>query len=116
MGPTLLLAALIGAAGVAPAMAQADGAVADILRRAGIAPTPGAVMGTDPKARANVLDALERISPLPPDLHDRETVPPPDREAVMDRLGLTRHSNAPLTRMTDRTPTRAEIVDALAGR
>lgn len=116
MGPTLLLAALIGAASVAPAMAQADGAVADILRRAGIAPTPGAVMGTDPKARANVLDALEQTSPLPPDLRDRETAPPPDREAVMDRLGLSRHPNAPVTRMTDRTPTRTDIIDALTGR
>jgi hypothetical protein len=26
---------------------------------------------------------------------------------VMDGLGLSRHSNAPVTRMSDRTPTRA---------
>ena len=110
------LAALVVAASVAPAIAQAEGAVAEILRRAGIAPTPGALMGTDPKARASALDALERASPLPPDLRDREAIPPPDREAVMNRLGLTLHPNAPVTRMTDRTPTRAEIVDALAGR
>lgn len=116
MGRALALAAVVAAASLAPATAQSDGAVAEILRRAGIAPTPGAVMGTDPKARAGALDALERTYPLPPDVRDREDTPPPNREAVMDRLGLTRHPSAPVTRMTDRTPTRAEIVDALAGR
>lgn len=116
MGRILALAGLVVMAGLAPAAAQADGAVAEVLRRAGIAPTPGAVLGTDPKTRVTALDALERTYPLPPDLRDRENTPPPDREAVMDRLGLTRHPNAPVTRLTDRTPTRAEIVDALAGR
>lgn len=116
MGRTLLLSALIAAASLTPALAQSEGAVAEVLRRAGVVPTPGAVMGTDPKARASALDALERTYPLPPELRDRENSPPADREAVMDRLGLTRHPNATVTRMTDRTPTRAEIVDALAGR
>ncbi|MDW8443987.1 MAG: hypothetical protein RML45_06545 [Acetobacteraceae bacterium] len=74
------------------------------------------MLGTDPKARADALDALERSYRLPPELRDRENTPPPDREAVMDRLGLSRHPKAAVTRMTDRTPTRAEIVDALAGR
>ncbi|WP_114377898.1 hypothetical protein [Elioraea thermophila] len=116
MDRSWLLAVLVVAVNVGPVWAQADGAVAEILRRAGVAPIPGAVMGTDPKARASALDALERTYPLPPDLRDRENTVPPDREAVMDRLGLTRHPDAPVVRMTDRTPTRAEIVDALAGR
>ncbi|MCS6853263.1 MAG: hypothetical protein NZ523_00700 [Elioraea sp.] len=116
MGPRMVVAAMVLAAGMAPALAQAEGAVAEILRRAGVAATPGAVLGTDPKARADALDALERGYRLPPELRDRENTLPPDREAVMDRLGLSRHPNASVTRMTDRMPTRAEIVDALAGR
>lgn len=116
MGRSLLLAVLVVAASLAPAAAQSDGAVAELLRRAGVSPTPGALMGTDPKARSSALDALERTYPLPPELRDRENTLPPDREAVMDRLGLIRHPHAPVTRLTDRTPSRAEIVDALAGR
>jgi hypothetical protein len=101
----------------AAAQAQApDGAVAEILRRAGVPPSPQALAGTDPKARTIALDSLERGYPLPRSVLDREGTPPPDAEAIMDRLGLVRRPGAPTTDLSGRTPSRQEIVDALAGR
>lgn len=93
-----------------------ESAVAAILRRAGVAPTEGALSGTDPKARAQALDALERGYPLPRSVLDRENTPPPDAEAVMDRLGLVRHPGAPMTDLSGRRPAAREITDALRPR
>jgi hypothetical protein len=93
-----------------------ESAVAAILRRAGVAPTEGALAGTDPKARAQALDALERGYPLPRSVLDRENTPPPDAEAVMDRLGLVRHPGAPMTDLSGRRPAAREITDALRPR
>jgi hypothetical protein len=104
---------------LAPAAAHAqapDSAVAAVLRRAGVAPTEGALAGTDPKARAQALDALERAYPLPRNLLDREDTPPPNAGAVMDRLGLVRREGAPVTDLSGRRPTSREIVDALGPR
>ncbi len=121
--PTLrrATAALLVAAAASEAAAQAtapprDGAVAAILRRAGVAPTEGALAGTDAKARAQALDALEGSYPLPRTLLDRENTPPPDAEAVMDRLGLVRHPGAPMTDLSGRRPAAREITDALRPR
>jgi hypothetical protein len=111
----ILAAPLLLAAAAVQAQPQ-DGAVAELLRRAGVAPTPEAIAGTDPKARATVLDALERTYPLPRSVLDREGTPPPDAEAIMDRLGLVRRAGAPVTDLTGHTPSRQELVDALAGR
>lgn len=111
----LALAVTVGVAAQAAAQSP-DGAVAGVLRRAGVEPTTGALMGIDPKARAEALDALERAYPLPREVLDREDTLPADREALMDRLGLIRRPDAPVTRVTGRTPGRGEIVDALAGR
>lgn len=111
----LLTASLLLAATAADAQPQ-EGAVADLLRRAGVTPNAQMIAGTDPKARATALDALERTYPLPRAVAEREGTPPPDAEAVMDRLGLVRHPGAPVTNLTGHTPSRQEIVDALAGR
>lgn len=127
LGPAALALLVAGAGGEAAAQgttqgttqggAQAqDGAVAAILRRAGVAPTEGALTGTDPKARAQALDALERAYPLPRNVLDRENTPPPDAEAVMDRLGLVRHPAAPVTDLSGRRPAAREITDALRPR
>ena len=113
--PLAVLACLTATA--VPVVAQPDeSAVAQVLRRAGVAPSPGALAGTDAKARAQALDALERAYPLPRNLLDREDTPPPNAAEVMDRLGLVRHGGAPTTDMRGRTPSRQEIVDALAPR
>jgi hypothetical protein len=101
---------------MAAAAQPADSAVAAVLRRAGVAPTEGALAGTDAKARAQALDALERSYPLPRSLLDREDTPPPDAGAVMDRLGLVRRDGAPVTDLSGRRPTSREIVDALGPR
>lgn len=93
-----------------------ESAVAAILRRAGVAPTEGALAGTDPKARAQALDALERSYPLPRSVLDRENTPPPDAEAVMDRLGLVRHPGVSVTDLSGRSPAAREITDALRPR
>lgn len=111
----LLTASLLLAATAVEAQ-QEDGAVADLLRRAGVTPNAQMIAGTDAKARATALDALERTYPLPRAVLDREGTPPPDAEAVMDRLGLVRRPGAPVTNLTGHTPSRQEIVDALAGR
>jgi hypothetical protein len=96
--------------------AAGESAVAAILRRAGVAPTESALAGTDAKARAQALDSLERGYPLPRSVLDRENTPPPDAEAVMDRLGLVRRPGAPVTDLSGRAPTRGEITDALRPR
>lgn len=123
LGPAAaaLLVAAAGSQAVAqaspsPSAAPQDGAVAAILRRAGVAPTQGALAGTDAKARAEALDALERAYPLPRNVLDRENTPPPDAEAVMDRLGLVRHPRAPITDLSGRRPAAREITDALRPR
>ncbi|GIX08312.1 MAG: hypothetical protein KatS3mg116_0022 [Elioraea sp.] len=112
--PLLALPILVAAA-AAEAQPQ-DGAVADLLRRAGVAPTAQAVAGSDPKSRALVLDSIERTYPLPRAVLDREGTPPPDADAIMDRLGLVRRPGVPVADLTGHAPTRQEIVDALAGR
>lgn len=109
----LLAAPLLATAARAEAP---DGAVAELLRRAGVPATPQAIAGTDPKARALVLEALERTYPLPRSVLEREGTPPPDAEAIMDRLGLVRRPGVPVTNLAGHVPTREEIVDALAGR
>jgi hypothetical protein len=114
-----LAAALVvaGADGHAqPAAQEGESAVAAVLRRAGIAPTEGALAGTDPKARAAALDALERSYPLPRSVLDRENSPPPDREAIMDRLGLVRRPGVPVTDLSGAPPTARQITDALKPR
>lgn len=111
----LLALPIVLAAAAAEAQPQ-DGAVAALLRRAGVPPTQQALAGTDPKARAIALDALERTYPLPRAVLDHEGTPPPDAEAIMDRLGLVRRPGVPVADLTGHTPTRQEIVDALAGR
>lgn len=111
----LLALPLLAAASVAEAQPQ-EGAVADLLRRAGVPPTAQAIAGRDPKTRAIALDAMERLYPLPRSVLDREGTPPPDADAIMDRLGLVRRTAAPVADLTGHTPTRQEIVDALAGR
>lgn len=110
--------ALAAAHGSASAQAQPrqDGAVASLLRSAGVEPTEAAVAGTDAKARAQALDALERRYDLPRSLLDRENTPPPNAAEVMDRLGLVRHPGVPMTDLSGRTPTAREITDALGPR
>ncbi|WP_439580225.1 hypothetical protein [Elioraea sp.] len=115
MNRPLLALPLLAVAAAAQAQAP-DSAVGEVLRRAGVPPTAEALAGTDPKARAIALDTLERAYPLPRSVLDREGTPPPDAEAIMDRLGLVRRPGAPTTDLSGRTPSRQEIVDALAGR
>jgi hypothetical protein len=112
----LLVASAAGEAAAQGAAPPQDGAVASVLRRAGVAPTEGALAGTDAKARAQALDALERSYPLPRNVLDRENTPPPDAEAVMDRLGLVRHPGVPMTDLSGRRPDAREITDALRPR
>lgn len=112
----LLALPIVLAAAAAEAQAPPDGAVAALLRRAGVTPTEQALAGNDPKSRALALDALERTYPLPRSVLDREGTPPPDAEAIMDRLGLVRRPGVPVADLTGHTPSRQEMVDALAGR
>jgi hypothetical protein len=111
----LLAASLLLASTAAKAQPE-EGAVAELLRRAGVTPNAQTIAGTDAKARATVLDALERTYPLPRPVAEREGTPPPDAEAIMDQLGLVRRPGAPVTDLAGRVPSREEIVDALAGR
>ncbi len=108
--------AFAAAQGTASAQSNQDGAVASLLRSAGVEPTPGAVAGTDAKARAQALDVLERRYDLPRSLLDRENTPPPNAGEVMDRLGLVRHPGAPMTDFSGRTPTARELTNALGPR
>jgi hypothetical protein len=110
-----LAVALIVAATETAAQAP-DGAVAAVLRRAGVAPSEAALSGRDPKARAEALDALERSYPLPRSVLDLENRLPPDPNAVMDQLGLVRRPGAPVTDLSGGTPTSRQITDALAPR
>ncbi|WP_144299981.1 hypothetical protein [Elioraea rosea] len=114
----LALAAAHGSAAAQQRQAQPrqDGAVASLLRSAGVEPTEAAVAGTDAKARAQALDALEKRYDLPRSLLDRENTPPPNAAEVMDRLGLVRHPGVPMTDLSGRTPTAREITDALGPR
>lgn len=115
LGP--LAAALLVAATANEAYAQGEGsAVAAVLRRAGVAPTEGALAGTDPKARAEALDALERSYPLPRSVLDLENRLPSDPNAVMNQLGLVRRPGAPVTDLSGSTPTSRQITDALRPR
>ena len=105
--------------GQAPAQTPAqatDGAVAAVLRRAGVTPTEATIAGRDPKARAEALDALERSYTLPRSVLDLENRLPPNPEAVMDQLGLVRRPGARLTDLSGSTPTSRQITDALAPR
>lgn len=114
---SLFVAAFALAASGNDAAAQAeDGAVASVLRRAGVAPTQGALAGTDAKARAQALDALERAYPLPRSVLDTENRLPPNPDGVMDQLGLVRRPGAPVTDLSGGTPTSRQITDALAPR
>jgi len=108
-------AALVVASSQTAAQAP-DGAVAAMLRRAGVAPSEAALAGRDPKARAQVLGSLERSYPLPRTVLDLENRLPPDPNAVMDQLGLVRRRGAAVTDLSGGTPTSRQITDALAPR
>lgn len=109
------VALLLALAAACPAGAQTpapDGAVAERLRRAGIAVNERTLGGADSKLGGSAADALARTYPLPPAtlaLRDRL---PPDPEATMDALKLRRHPRAPVTPMPANA-TRTDMRDAL---
>lgn len=122
--PLIVLAGLavswVGAAAAqtsAPQPPAADSAVAELLRRAGVSPTPAMVRGSDAKSRETAIDRLARSYPLPPEMLNLRDRQPDNPDAVMDRLGLRRHQGAPVTNLSTGTPPPVtEIFDALAPR
>ena len=109
------LAALMAAACVLPATAQApqsESAVAERLRRAGLPVNQRTLSGGDGKLSGDTADALARTYPLPPSVLNLRDQLPPDPEATMDALNLRRHPGVAPNQMPA-TARSQEIRDAL---
>jgi hypothetical protein len=109
------LAALMAAACVLPATAQApqsESAVAERLRRAGLPVNQRTLSGGDGKLSGDTADALARTYPLPPSVLNLRDQLPPDPEATMDALNLRRHPGVAPNQLPA-TAKSQEIRDAL---
>ena len=110
-----VLATLLAAASVLPATAQApqaDSAVAERLRRAGLPVNQRTLAGGDGKLSGDTADALARTYPLPPAILNLRDQLPPDPEGTMNALNLRRHPGVTPTPLPP-TANAQEIRDAL---
>ncbi len=103
-----------GLATAQTAQSQSGGAVEEVLRRAGVSPTPTVIVGTSEKETVGALDRIEGTYQLPRSVLDTTDRQPDDPAAVMRQLNLKPSPGERVDfRQRGRTPTSQDFLEVL---